>query len=66
MAPNTNSRVASRRQAARNAEVANSGCVPLAGMGGSRGVAQASGSAAGDTGVASDVLNKAGYAAPHL
>lgn len=57
----------SKRQPARNAEAANSGCVTVAATATSPGVAHAGvESAADNTGVASGVLNNTGHAAPHL
>ena len=67
MAAKRNFPVLTKRQPACNAEAANSGCVTVAATARSPDVAHPGvGSAADDTGVASDVLNDAGYAAPQL
>jgi hypothetical protein len=59
--------MAAKRQPGRNASAANSGCVTVAATPTSPGVAHAAvGSVAGNTGVASGVISKAGHSAPHL
>jgi hypothetical protein len=57
----------SKRQLSRNPAAANRGCVTLAAMSMALVVAGTGlGSADGNTGVASGVVNNSGYSAPHL